>query len=389
MAAAALLAAAMAPQANAAKRARPDAAPAAAEAIAPNGIQVFNDYVTPARSYVSQRAVVHYVTLGVSAPPLNDDDADGVPDYVERVGEAADASIAYYERRGFAPILADAGGPDVRPDLYISRFAAGYFGVAFPAADADGGGFLAVSNGLDPSPAQSLGSLYGTVAHELFHLVQFSYFKPAVDPPLEPWVLEGTAAAMETRVYPDVEDIVSSLQLRRWFADSGRSLTTQSYGAQLLWRYLDERQPGLVPAYLSALAARPSTRLASTYERVTHRPFAPAFGAFGSWVAGRYGDRLEHLPQLGRTRSATVPPLGIQFVSVPRSARTVTVRGADATLTYSVASPVAGDPPAIHQVRGRATSRALTFALPRAAEGATLAVSNAGSRPVAYSASAA
>ena len=131
---------ALAPAADAAKRARPDAAAAAAEQIAPNAIQVFNDYVTPARAYASQRAVVHYVALGVSAPPLNDDDADGVPDYVERVGDAADTAIAYYERRGFAAILADAGGPDARPDLYVSRFAAGYFGVAFPAADADGGG---------------------------------------------------------------------------------------------------------------------------------------------------------------------------------------------------------------------------------------------------------
>src|SRR5436309_1146944 len=133
-----LLAAALAPAAVAAKRPRPDAAPAAVEQAAPNGIQVFNDYVTPARAYASQRAVVHYVTLGVSAPPLNDDDADGVPDYVERVGAAADTAIAYYERRGFAAIIADAGGPDGRPDIYVSRFAAGYFGVAFPAADADG-----------------------------------------------------------------------------------------------------------------------------------------------------------------------------------------------------------------------------------------------------------
>src|SRR3954447_4857930 len=226
--AAALVAAGLASQAVAAKRLRPDTVPnPAAEQLAPNAIQVFDDFVTPARTYASERAVVHYVVLGVSAPPLNDDDADGVPDYVERVGDAADTAIAYYERRGFAHILADTGGPDARPDIYVSRFAAGYFGVAFPAVDADGGAFLAVSNALDPSPSQSLGSLYGTVAHELFHLVQFSYFKPSVDPPLDSWVLEGTAAAMEMRVYPDIEDIVSLLQLRRWFADSGRSLTSQ------------------------------------------------------------------------------------------------------------------------------------------------------------------
>src|SRR3954447_15476351 len=131
--AAALVAAGVASQAAAAERLRPDTVPnPAAEQLAPNAIQVLNDFVTPARAYAADRAVVHYVVLGVSAPPLNDDDADGVPDYVERVGDAADTAIAYYERRGFAHILADTGGPDARPDIYVSRFAAGYFGVAFP-----------------------------------------------------------------------------------------------------------------------------------------------------------------------------------------------------------------------------------------------------------------
>ena len=39
--------------------------------------------------------------LGIDAPPLNDDDANGVPDYVQRIGDAADFALDYYERRGF------------------------------------------------------------------------------------------------------------------------------------------------------------------------------------------------------------------------------------------------------------------------------------------------
>ena len=53
---------------------------------------------------MSQHTVVHYVVVGIDAPPLNDDDGDDVPDYVERVGAAADESIAYFERRGFTAI---------------------------------------------------------------------------------------------------------------------------------------------------------------------------------------------------------------------------------------------------------------------------------------------
>src|SRR5436189_2516527 len=38
-----------------------------------------------AAPYVGVRAVVHYVTTGSAAPPLNDDDGTGFPDYVEQV----------------------------------------------------------------------------------------------------------------------------------------------------------------------------------------------------------------------------------------------------------------------------------------------------------------
>ena len=209
---------AAAPLALAGQRPRPTDVSAAqvATLLAPNELQIYNDYGTPALAYASRRAVVHYVGVGIDAPPLNDDDSDGIPDYVERVGSAADFAVDYYEQRGFAAILPDQAGPDSRPDIYLSRMTPGYFGVAFPAVQAQGGAFVVVSNALDPSPERSLGSLYGTVAHELFHLVQFSYFSSTEDPVIPDWVLEGSAMAMESRVYAQLDDIVSSLQLRRW-----------------------------------------------------------------------------------------------------------------------------------------------------------------------------
>ena len=45
-------------------------------------------------------------------------------------------------------------------------------------------------------------SVYATVAHELFHLVQFSYFARDAEPSIPTWILEGTAAALETRANP-------------------------------------------------------------------------------------------------------------------------------------------------------------------------------------------
>ena len=396
---------AVAPLAAAAKRPRPTDLPPAqvVSDVAPNAIQVFNDYATPARFHLSQRAVVHYVVLGIDAPPLNDDDADAVPDYVERVAEAADAAIAYYERRGFVRIFADAAGPDDRPDLYISRFAPGYFGVAFPAADAQGGAFVAVSNALDPSPTRSLGSVYGTVAHELFHLVQFSYFPPTADPEVAEWALEGMAAAMESRVFPELDDIVSSLQLRRWFAAPQRSVTHQGYGAQLLWRFLDERQPGLLPAYLTSSArARGDIRgasLVSTYERVARTPFAAAFGRFAVWAADWHADRLTPLRRLARGADAggSVAQLAIHYLRLSRSTRSVTLRftgsSGEAALTYQLASDRAGYPAAAHRLRARFSkgSHGLTFAIPARLrrsdrfDALTLVVANGNpARPVTY-----
>src|SRR5438046_5521854 len=57
-------------------------------------------YPAPEARYVGLRAVIHYVTSGPEAPPLNDDDHDGYPDYVEQVSQAADTALAYYQQYG-------------------------------------------------------------------------------------------------------------------------------------------------------------------------------------------------------------------------------------------------------------------------------------------------
>jgi hypothetical protein len=400
----ALLASAV-PLAHAGQRPRPTDVPGAevAASFAPNELQIYNDYGTAALVYASRRAVVHYVATGIDAPPLNDDDSDGVPDYVEHIGTAADVAIDYYERRGFAAILPDEAGPDARPDIYISRLTPGYFGVALPASQARGGAFVVVSNALDPSPGRSLGSLYGTIAHELFHLVQFSYFPSTEEPEIPDWVLEGTAAAMEDRVYAGLDDIVASLQLRRWFDKPQVSLTEQTYGSQLLWRYLDERQPRLLPRYLRRLAGHRSedqgaAGLAATYARVSGHPFAAAFGRFAAWIAGEYASRitpLRTLPADGR-QTGRIEPLAIHVLRLPRSARAIAfhvTRGRpNVTLTYELESEYAGHAAATRLLRGRAVNGALVFTIPqrlrrnpRLAQAALVVSNGDPSRPGAYS----
>jgi hypothetical protein len=380
LAATLVLALAPAAEAAGAERPRPTDLPALSvhTATAPNGFQVYNDYASPARVFAAERAAVHYVVLGIDAPPLNDDDSDGVPDYVERVGEAADRALAYFERRGFRPVRPDRAGPDTRPDLYVSRFAPGTFGVAFPASRAAGGAFAVVSNSLDPSAGESFASLWGTVAHELFHLVQFSYFPPGADPPIPAWTLEGSAAALERRVHPELDDLVATLQLRRWLAAPHRSITTQTYGAQALWHHLDRRAPRLLPAYLERLAARPvrdggKAALAVTFARVARRPFAAEFHAFALDAAREHGSDLTAARTLraGARHAAFVPAFAIHYLRLARPAAgrplEVTVRlGGGGTrphvsLVHSWASEVAGNPDDRRRVAARASDSGRTL----------------------------
>ena len=395
-----------------AKRPRPDAANSAQTAVAPNGFQLYNEYASPESTYASKRVVVHYVVFGIDAPPLNDDDHDGIPDYVERIGDAADRSLAYYELRGFHAVLQDLGGPDSRPDLYISRFAPGTFGVALPAVNADGGAFAVIANNLDPSAERSLASVYGTVAHELFHLVQFSYFGRSGEPAIPTWILEGSASGIEARVYPELDDIVTSLQMRRWFSAPQSSLTHQSYGAQLLWLDLDREQPLFLPTLFRRLAARPAAgegveTARSTFVDVAKAPFAPAFERFAVSAAADYGPAIEPLFAVlrGRTQEASVAPLAVHYVRpvLPPDGRyTLLVRfphgrgSARATLTYELENDTAGQPALPGRINGRTSDggRTLTFVVPRALRADArlasprLVVSNGGARAIAYAVSA-
>jgi hypothetical protein len=395
------------------QRPRPSDVAAAQSAITPNGFQLYNDYVVPERTYSSERVVVHYVARGIDAPPLNDDDVDGVPDYVERVGVAADRALVYYERRGFLGPVPDEGGPDARPDLYISRFAPGTLGVSFPSATAAGGAFAVVSNNLDPSGERSFASVYATVAHELFHLVQFSYFRPGAAPAIPTWILEGTAAALESRVDPELDDLVSAIQLRRWFSATQDSITTQSYGAQLLWRYLDIEQPHLLPALLRRLALHPAAgegerAVAATYSQVAGQSFARAFHRFAVSAAADHADAIRPVRSLrpdAAVRRGVVEPLAVHYVRLVLPQRgTYSLRltfprrraAAGATLTYELASQVAGGRARPGRILGQRADggRTLTFVVPAALRAnlrlanPLLVVSNGGTGAIAYAVTA-
>jgi hypothetical protein len=209
-----------------------------------------------ATPYVGVRAVVHYVTTGPDAPPLNDDDGNGYPDYVQQVSSAADTALLYYERHGFKLPLPDTAGPDTKPDIYIDSLPAGAFGLTFPET-AEGGTFVIVSPRLDPRQ-KTLGSLRITVAHELFHVVQFSYVRSGK---LPSWAAEGSATAFSMLVFPQVQDLAMEGYLDGWLYQPWLSLYDERfgcahcYGGAWWWQYLARRNPAIVPRYFALLEA--------------------------------------------------------------------------------------------------------------------------------------
>jgi hypothetical protein len=295
-----------------------------------------------AAPYVGVRAIVHYVTTGPAAPPLNDDDESGYPDYVEQVGSAADTALLYYQRHGFKLPLADAAGPDSKPDIYIDNLPAGVFGLTFPET-AEGGTFVLVSPRLDPRQ-RTLGSLQITVAHELFHVIQFSYVTSGR---LPLWAAEGSATALSMLVFPQLEDVAMDNYLDAWLSQPWLPLYDERfgcahcYGGAWWWQYLVRLNPEVLPSYFALLEAadqrgKPSRVGVAQLDRALRNSRAGAlndvFAAFslnlyrrGLPVGGAYSLRSSTTPRATAIR--TIYGLSTQYVPVrvPPSSRGVVI----------------------------------------------------------------
>ncbi|HEY8236894.1 MAG TPA: hypothetical protein VIF85_09655, partial [Gaiellaceae bacterium] len=167
-----------------------------------------------------------------------------------------DTALLYYERHGFKLPLADTAGPDTKPDIYIDDLPAGVFGLTLPQT-AEGGTFVIVSPRLD-SRQKTLGSLPITVAHELFHVIQFSY---VVSGKLPVWAAEGSASAFSMLVFPNVEDLSMTNFLTGWLFQPWLPLYDERfdcahcYGGAWWWLYLAHLNSGILPRYFALLEA--------------------------------------------------------------------------------------------------------------------------------------
>lgn len=198
-------------------------------------------YTVPqAKVIESPFVVVHYVRTSADAPKFVDDDKDGTPNYVEKLVAAANEAWLFYGKNGFKAPLPDSAGGNAKVDIYVKALPAGVFGYAVPPKRTRNGAFMVVDNKLNMAH-RTIGSLQQSVAHELFHLWQFSYV-PSGNLPF--WAAEGSATAMETYVYPQIVDVATFAAIDEWLNQPWRSLYDERrgcehcYGSALWWRFV-------------------------------------------------------------------------------------------------------------------------------------------------------
>ncbi|HPU86544.1 MAG TPA: hypothetical protein PLE60_14545, partial [Candidatus Latescibacteria bacterium] len=180
--------------------------------------------VTLQTSYAKPGSVfrIQYDTTGTNAPPMADLDASGVPDWVELTAQVADSILNQYFLMGYDVGLKDLGtGGDVRYDIYLRNLAPQYvYGLTYSGSN----GYMEIDNDFAesiyayPGVFDSRGArgLRVTLAHEMFHSIQFLYVTYRTD---WAWWMEMTATFMEELMYSEVNDYYQYFK-PDWYKDT-------------------------------------------------------------------------------------------------------------------------------------------------------------------------
>ena len=196
----------------------------------------------------SGRFRVHYDTEGRHAVAPTDDDANGIPDYIDLTMAVLDSVwVLEVEQLGYNPPPADHGrGGGDEYDAYVIDIGGSYYGYAYPEAigATTTASYLEIDNNFtDPGYKQTRGldALRVTIAHEFHHAIQFGYYA-TFD---ASWWQESTSTWMEEVAYPHIDDY---LQYLTYFlgepqraVDSGVYRSLHTYGSAIFSLFLDQR----------------------------------------------------------------------------------------------------------------------------------------------------
>ena len=201
---------------------------------------------------------IHYAAEGFNRPPMEDENGNGHPDYVEEVARAVEyvwqSEIDYFGWPA-PPPDEDLGGDD-RYDVYLQDLEddglLGYATEDDEARNGDNPNTPAVERYAKPSyfviendyfPVESM---YSTVAHEFMHSIQFGIDARET----QKWLWEATAAWMEGEVFDSIND--ADPWLPAVFKSPDSCLVTEGgiervedyghwYGLWIFMRYLSEQ----------------------------------------------------------------------------------------------------------------------------------------------------
>ena len=167
--------------------------------------------------------LIHYDTTGINAVPLEDNDSNGIPDYIDMTAYYFDyAYKVEVDSMGYLPPPADdmLGGSDAYDvyclDIGNNPNGIGYYGLTFKDTDQEKKSYIEIDNNFSPLDSMILSSgkkrtfkdtgmaaLKITAAHEFHHGIQYAY---GAKPESHSFFAEMTSTWMEYRVYPDTKD---------------------------------------------------------------------------------------------------------------------------------------------------------------------------------------
>ena len=154
---------------------------------------------------------IHYDLTGNDAPSQSDNNFNGIPDYVDEVGIAAEYSLdVIVNQLGFETFFPDDDGIY---DIYIQDMGPGYYGVNWLDVDDDcvnlgGSSWIEIDNEYEQGEYYTTGldGMRVTVIHEFFHAIQRSYQIHATSN--QAFLYELTSTWVEDIAYPDNNDYI-------------------------------------------------------------------------------------------------------------------------------------------------------------------------------------
>ncbi len=190
---------------------------------------------------------VHYDTEGRNAVNPDDDDGNGVPDYIDLAVTVLDSTwILEVEQLSYNPPPSDNGlGGGDEYDIYIVELSGAYYGFTHPdATTATTSSYIRIDNNftdLRYKQTRGLEALRVTIAHEFHHAIQFGYYAGRDGS----WWQESTSTWIEEVAYPHIDDylqyLIHFLGEPQRALNSGLPGKNHTYGSAIFSLFLDQR----------------------------------------------------------------------------------------------------------------------------------------------------